>query len=302
MPLMVLFLFFFFLSIGWATFIENDFGREIAYKWVYLSFWFSFILFYLFVSLIYNIIRFHLYKWKKMSSFLFHAAFLVIVLGAIVTRYFGFEGTMMIREGDSSNEIISSQTYFQIKAHDNVDQYTFDMPVIIDTNSVAYVEEGWSSNPLRWLFNHNNYFEHSFDFKGKAVKISSEHVMNNPKDTLIPTAGGDEYIELVTGGAQGRNYNYVKSGEVKVFQTGLKVAFNNDEFTDAIRISTTDSGLFVITPYDLDYLQMSDQSQGSIIRDSVQEFIPKRLYMVGGDQFAFNQYYIGAVKETIEAI
>lgn len=299
MPKMVLFLFLFFLSIGWATFIENDFGREIAYKWVYLSWWFSVILIYLSVSLIYNIIRFKLYKLKKISSLLFHAAFLVIVLGAIATRFTGFEGVMMIREGDSSSEIISGQTYFQIKAHDNVDQYTVDLPLIIDTNSVAYVEEAWSSNPLRWLFNHNNFFEHSFPFKDKKVKISTQSIMKNPKDTLIPTAGGDEYVELVTGGMEGRTYNYLKSGEVKVFQTGLKVAFNNDEFTDAIRITTTDSGLFVMSPFDLDYLQMSDQSQGLIVRDSVQEFIPKRLYMVGGDQFAFNQYYIGAVKETI---
>ena len=299
MPLMVLFLLFFFLAIGIATFVENDFGTPIAQKWIYKATWFSVIIIYLSISLIYNMMKFKLFKLKKLSSLLFHLSFLVIVLGAGVTRYFGFEGVMLIREGDSSNVIISADTYMQIKAHDNVDQYRYDMAVTMDTNSIAYTSENlkWK-NPFSFLFNHNNYFEHEFDFKESHVKISCVDVFKNPKDTLIPTAGGDPYLELVMGGM---DYNYLKSGEVKLFESGLKVSLDNDQFTDAINITRTDSGLFIQSPYDLGYFQMSDQSQGIIVRDSLQEFIPKRLYTVGSDQFVFNQYYIGAELQTIQS-
>src|SRR5690606_16303145 len=112
---------------------------------------------------------------------------------------------MMIREGESSNEIISQKTFFQIKAHDNVDQYTAEVPVVVDTNSIAYVYPGVKGgNPLNWIanvfFDHNNYFEHSFDFKGTEVKMSCVSVIKNPLDTLIPDPNGAAYLELVTGG------------------------------------------------------------------------------------------------------
>jgi len=297
MPLMVLALFFFFAAIGWATFVENDFGRVVAYKWIYAANWFTGLLVYLSLSLIYNIFRFKMLKWKKMSSLLFHLSFLVIVLGALVTRVIGFEGVMMIREGESSNQIISQETYLQVKAHDQIDQYVAELPIIIDTNDIAVVHEGieWK-HPFSFLFDHNNYFEHEFDFKEHQVSIKSTDVFKNPVDTLIPTAGGDRYLELVVGGMQS---NFVKDGEVFVFESGLKVAYNNDTYTDAIKIFETDSGLMFMSPFDMSYFQMSDQSQGMLTRDSVQPFIPKRLYQLGGEQFVFKQYYLGAVKEVM---
>jgi cytochrome c-type biogenesis protein CcsB len=303
MRIMVLFMLIFFIAIGAATFVENDFGRDVAYKWVYQANWFSFVLLYLSASLTYNIFKFKLFRLEKISSLLFHLAFLIIIFGAALTRYIGYEGMMTIREGEASNELITSQTYFQVKCHDNVDQYTADIPITIDTNDVAYVYDGNKSdgNPLRWIknlfFDHNNYFDHSFDFKGTQVEFSLLDVMRNPKDSLIPEAGGDAYLEIVTAGMES---NYVKEGTVFQMENGLKIAFNEDSFTDAIRIFETDSGLFAQSPFDLQYLQMSDMSQGIITRDSIQPFLPKRLYMVGGTQFTFKDYYIGARVETVE--
>jgi cytochrome c-type biogenesis protein CcsB len=307
MPLMVLVLFGFFAAIGIATFVENDFGTPIAQKWVYQSNWFGLIIVYLFFSLIYNLIKFNLFQLKKMSSLLFHFAFLIIIIGAVITRYAGFEGVMPIREGESSNQIISSETYLQIKVHDNELQYTDEIPLIIDTNSVAYVEPGIrGGNPLSWLgnlfFDHNNYFETEFAFgDNRDIKIECLEIIKNPKDTLIPTADGPAFVEIVTGGMEGRTYTYIETGTVHQMTSGLKIAFNNNTYTDAIQIIETDSGIVVSSPYDLMYLQMSDQSQGTVVRDSIQEFRTKRLYMIGGDQFAFNNYYLGGRLETISS-
>ena len=302
MPLMLVFMLLFFISVGGATIVESWYGTPVAQNWVYKSTWFSVIIIYLSFSLVHNMIRFKLFQTKKISSLLFHLAFLVIILGAGVTRYFGFEGVMMIREGQASNQIISTETFLQIKAHNNVEQYTAEVPVSIDTNAIAYVSEDlvWN-NPFSFMFNHNNYFEHSFDFKEKQVKISCVDVLKNPKDTLIPDVAGEPYVELVTGGMGGRTYHYVKSGGVGVFDSGLKVSFNNPTYTEAINIMETDSGLYVQSPYDLSYMQMSDTSQGVIVRDSLQEFLTKRLYVVGEEQFAFNQYYLGAIEKTISS-
>src|SRR5690606_26319621 len=124
---------------------------------------------YLSMSLMYNIYRFKLLKWKKISSLLFHLSFLIIVAGAAITRYVGFEGVMHIREGESSNQITSSETYLSVKVDDLEMQFQADIPVTIDTNDVAYVHPGIKGeNPFNWFanlfFDHNNYFEYSFEF------------------------------------------------------------------------------------------------------------------------------------------
>lgn len=302
MPLMVLFLFFFFVAIGSATIIEAWYGTLVAQKWVYQANWFSLILFYLFVSLIYNMVKFKMYRLKKLSTFLFHLSFLIIVIGAVLTRYLGFEGVMHIREGETSNQIVSQETYLQVLAHDNNMQYIADVPVMIDTNSIAYIEPyNAAANPLRWFdltFDHNNYFEHSFDFHDRSFTISCVDIMKNPKDTLVIDPKGDAYLEIVTSGKQ---YQFLKSGETKAFDSGLKLAFNNEDYTDAIKIYESDTGLYIQSPFDINWLEMATMKEGVIKRDSLQEFWQKRLYVVGNEQFMFNRYFLGGRIETMES-
>lgn len=285
MPIMALFLLAFFIAIAVATFVENDFGTPVAQKWIYKAKWFEGILLYLFITMLYNIYRYKLVQLKKIGSLTFHVAFLVILIGAWITRIFGFEGNMTIREGDSSNIIISSDTYLQIKVHNQEQQYVYDMPVIMD----GYTD---------------NYFEHSFDFPGQSEPISLEFVdlKEQVKDTIVATGKtqGDPYLELVTVGPQGRKYNYLKSGEVLIDET-VKIAFNNSDYTEAISIFETDSGIHVNTPYDLTYFEMSTQTNGLVLRDSIQLFQRKRLYSLGTFQFVFNAYYPAAKVETIES-
>jgi cytochrome c-type biogenesis protein CcsB len=303
MPLMVLFLLFFFIAIGAATGVEAWYGTPVAQKWVFQSNWFTFILIYLSISLIHNIIKFNLFRWKKMSSLLFHLAFLVIVIGAALTRFLGFEGVMHIREGEASNEIVSQKTYLQIVAHNNEIQYKADVPITIDTNSIAYIYPGIKGgNPFNWLanllFDHNNYFEHAFDFGDKHFKISCQDIIYNPRDTLLVDSKGDPYLEIVTNGM---NYQFLKGGDMRLFESGLMMAFNTDQYPNAINITETDSGLFVQSPYEMNWFQMSDSTDGNIAVDSMHSFIQKRLYWVGEEQFMFNRYYKRAKVETFES-
>lgn len=295
MSLMAVALLVFFVAIGWATFVENDYGTPVAQKLIYKSTWFSAILVYLSFSLLFNIYRYKLLQLKKLGSLVFHLALLVIIIGAAVTRYKGFEGVMTIREGESSNHIITSDTYVQIKIHDFKQQYTYDLPLILDTNVYSRDENGKPDFS-------NNYFEHSLEFPGEEAPIKLQFVdlIPNVKDTIVPDLGGKAYLELVTVGSSGRNYNYLEEGKI-LEDGGLKIAFNNDSKTDAIRIQVADSGIFVMSPYDLNYFQMSDNSEGVIVRDSLQEFRAKRLYSVNGFQFVFSNYYPSAYLQTISS-
>ncbi len=116
MKTMVVLTLIFAISCAVATFIENDFGTETAWALVYKAKWFELIELVLGINLLGNIFRFKLYQKKKFPAFIFHVGFLFILVGAAVTRYIGYEGIMHIREGETTNKMISSEPYIQITA------------------------------------------------------------------------------------------------------------------------------------------------------------------------------------------
>ena len=66
------------------------------------------------VNLAYNIYRYRLVNFKKLPSLLFHVGFLVILLGAGITRYFGFEGIVHIRENSETNLVTVKGSYLNL--------------------------------------------------------------------------------------------------------------------------------------------------------------------------------------------
>jgi cytochrome c-type biogenesis protein CcsB len=56
--------------------------------------------------------------WNNLPRFLFHFSFVVILLGAIITRYVGYEGIMQIPQGTTTNQMISLEPYLQVTVKD----------------------------------------------------------------------------------------------------------------------------------------------------------------------------------------
>jgi cytochrome c-type biogenesis protein CcsB len=124
MQLAVILLSIFAIAVGVATFIENDFGTETAQAEIYRARWFEVLLFLGTLNLLLVWLKYKMYRFKKWYISLFHLSFIVVMLGAFVTRYFGFEGTMHIREDMSSNSILSEKSYIDV----SVDGETISTP------------------------------------------------------------------------------------------------------------------------------------------------------------------------------
>ena len=109
--------FVFAMAMAFATFYENDFGATAAKAVVYNTKWFELLMLLMIVNLIGQIVQFKLYKKNKLTILLFHSAFILMILGAGITRYIGFEGIMHIREGATQNIFTSQDSYlnFDIK-------------------------------------------------------------------------------------------------------------------------------------------------------------------------------------------
>ena len=132
MKMAVFMLFSFGALVGMATFIENDYGTQTARALIYKAQWFEVFLGYFVAILVYNIIKYKSYKTKP-AVFLFHFSFLVIALGALVTRYIGYEGIMHIREGDSSHTMVSDVKVLQVHATEGDKSTTFEKELYFST-------------------------------------------------------------------------------------------------------------------------------------------------------------------------
>ena len=101
-----------------ATFIENDYGSSAAWNFVYDTRWFELILLLLAVNLIGQVITLRLYRKQKLTIFLFHLSFVLILAGSAITRYAGWEGSIHIREGDEQDKCYSTGRFIGHKFMD----------------------------------------------------------------------------------------------------------------------------------------------------------------------------------------
>ncbi|MCT7467323.1 cytochrome c biogenesis protein CcsA [Aliarcobacter cryaerophilus] len=104
------------IGAGVATFIENDFGTSSARVLVYNNTWYEIVLVLTTINLSGIIYKFKM--WNNLPRFLFHFSFVVILLGAIITRYIGYEGIMQIPQGTTTNQMISLEPYLQVTVKD----------------------------------------------------------------------------------------------------------------------------------------------------------------------------------------
>ncbi|MDH6534489.1 cytochrome C biogenesis protein [Parabacteroides sp. 52] len=104
------------VGLAVATFIEKYHGTLAAKAMVYYSPLFFLLQFLLVVNFITVVVKRQVWKQKKWGMIFVHSAFIVILLGALVSHIFGEEGILHLREGESNNRIAirtSKDTYFK---------------------------------------------------------------------------------------------------------------------------------------------------------------------------------------------
>jgi cytochrome c biogenesis protein ResB len=125
MRMMAMCMIIFAVAIGAATILESIYDIQTAKIFIYNALWFEVLLTYLSMNLIANIFRYRMYQREKIAMLMFHISFIVILIGAGVTRYVSFEGMMMIREGERSDVIYSADPHIWFKINDGKMQYSY---------------------------------------------------------------------------------------------------------------------------------------------------------------------------------
>lgn len=252
----------FAISMAVATFVENDYGTPTAKALIYEAKWFEVIMFLLILNFIGNIGRYRLWRREKWPVLVFHLAFILIFIGGAITRYISFEGTMHIREGETSNEIVTDKHFFKIKIEEKGEQQNYhDVPYLM--------------SPL-----HHN-FQATYDFLGKEkIVVKALDYIQRKKDSLQMDNNGKEYLHLVsTGDMGGRQNIYLAEGEVQNIN-GTLVSYNRTSIDGAVEFQKKDGQLYIKTPSDASYMTMATQATGTTKKDEFQPLALRSLYTI----------------------
>lgn len=281
MPFMVALLLIFGISSGVATFIENDYGTETSWALVYGAKWFELIQVMLGVGIMANIIRFRMYTFKKLPALIFHSAFLLILIGAGVTRYAGYEGTMHIREGDSENRMLSSDAFLQIDAAKEGKKYHSEKPIY-----AAGLEEGDLNEHL--------------DIGGKIVTIRFKEFIKKAAKTAIEDPSGGAIVAFVIPTPSGPEKFFLHKGEF-VDVGPLVVYFDKEHDTTRpyLSISEKEGKFTFVSNRDVNWLRMDDQQTGGSTAGSESEFAQRHLYTINGVQLATKSVLAKGVVKVI---
>jgi len=268
-------LFIFGVSVGVATFIENDYGTQTAQALIYKAKWFELFLAYFTAILIYNIFKYKTYK-SKPAVFLFHFSFLIIAIGALITRYIGYEGIMHIREGQTTNLMVSSEKVLQVYARSS-------------EHNASLEKELYFSSMTK------NYLSESLKVGDKEVKIKLLKYLPTAKEEAVQDPNGKTMLEMkVSAGERGKIYYFAK-GDRKDFGNFYIAYEPKEEKTDkpTFLISGESDALKIHFPFMMKTLDMNTKQQGKL-EPGDNNLTYRKLY-----RFADNAVVLKSVKEKV---
>ena len=119
--LMALLFLLFPAAMAMGTFVESWYSTDTAKIWIYDAWWFELLMGLLMLNFLGNIFKYRLLRKEKWAILLLHLSFILILFGAFITRYFGYEGVMPIREGETTASFMSEKTYLTVWVDGEID-------------------------------------------------------------------------------------------------------------------------------------------------------------------------------------
>jgi cytochrome c-type biogenesis protein CcsB len=280
MELTGMLLILFAIAIGFATFIENDFGTITAKAKIYNAKWFELLLLLLAINMAGSIFKHKMYLKHKWPILLFHASFLVIFIGAAITRYIGYEGIMSIREGQTTNEFMSDDTYIRVWVDDGSAQ--------------NYEQKKVLATP-----HHVKKFKTTLHTPEEKIQIHVVDYLSKAAETYVEEPGGEPMIWLViSAGQSGRQNLYLNKGQSKIFN-GISFSYEDTSALTGFRLSSEGDALYFQSSDSVNFLNMMANVTDTLPPDSAHRFLQRSLYSFGDISIVLKDYFQSAVKKLI---
>ncbi len=273
---MAILLIVFAAAMAMATFIEDRFDTVTAQILVYNALWFEIIMFFLALNFLGHIKRYKMLSRTKIAGFLFHTSFVIMIIGAGVTRYFGYEGSMNIREGESSNTMQTSEPYLNIQVSELNKAYNKDYQLNL-------------SNYL------NNSFQCSFpkSDKGKVTVELLDYKKYADIKVTENIENGTDILEMVVFEKDERQRIFIKDGEIASLGNSI-LSFNYNMRPNSVRILGSEGHYKIESPGVMLIGAMQSQDVDTVRQNTPVDLKENFVYRTEGTVFIFSNYYKNA--------
>lgn len=256
-----------------ATFLENDFGYNAARALVYNTWWFELIFLLLAINMFGNLFAFNLWRWSKFPVLLFHLSFFIIIVGAAITRYVGFEGSMPIREGEISDTYYSSEGYVTVEVEDQ------------GGTDVVHEQVFLSARTPR-------EFSARVEINTQTYEIESVSYVQNAAVRPVEKPGGQPLAGILFSSSVGREEQFLAPGE-RINRQGVTFAFEPQDpaGVDYIIRRKDREGIVLQSRKTLQKSSMTSGTQESIAPATIVEMQPGTLFSSDNVKFALSRFW-----------
>ncbi|WP_114749989.1 cytochrome c biogenesis protein [Pleomorphovibrio marinus] len=245
-----------------ATFIENDHGTAVARSLVYEAWWFEIIMGWMAINFIAHIGHYRLFRREKWPIGLFHIAFVIIVLGAGVTRYFSEEGVLHIREGRAQDTFFSNENFVQLHRKEDPSVSPFK-------KQVSLIPKGFKPREI------------NANIGNQPFKITIEEYISGAKQVFED--GEETYLDIAVALQGGREDYLVDMGKYLELDNFTLATKNDPEH--AVRIFKENGDWVIYTDTPMQIMEMETQKMGNLPSGEKKALKLRTLYQWDGGAF-----------------
>lgn len=280
MPFMGVLMIVLIVVLALATFVESAYSTQTAWAVIYGTRWFEILMLLIGINLVGVMVQQKFFRRKKIVVLLFHLAFILILVGASVTRFISYEGIMHIRENASSNVMLSSGAYIDVELESGGDQ-------VQHTRKVMLTE----LTPKDYRI--------STRVGGEKVKIKSTEYISNAIEQYISAPGGEPYMQLMLVSDRQTTVGIPSGGIEEV--NGMTLGFNLEGSPAMINFYSVGDELRMTAPFEVKVMQMGGAAGESYEAGVEVPIRENTLYAVGNIRMALQHYLPSARKQVVRA-
>ena len=275
----------FALAMAVGTFIESMYSTATARIYIYNARWFELMMLLFVINFVGNINRYKLWKWSKWPLLALHLSWILIILGAGVTRYISYEGMMPIAEGEASSSFYSDKTF--LTAYIDGDLEGSRKRKVLE-DAMIFSGEGRKSS-LPW----------STQFGNTPIEIKYVDFIPNAVEGVIEDPTAPYILKIVESGDGARHDHFIQEGEVANIHNVL-FSFNQPT-PGAIELTFDGEAYGIKSPFDAQFMRMADQFQGALKAEEPDALQLRSLYTIGEFGFVIPDPAIRGRVDVIEA-
>ena len=270
-----------FMDQGQST-SPTPYSRTLIYN----AWWFEAIMVVFMVNFVGNIFKYRLLRKEKWATLTLHLSFISILLGAFITRYYGFEGMMSIREGATENTFLSQKTYLTTYI-DGDYQVNGQLLRRSKSDAVDFSPRLENDYILETTYGNSPVIVELIDF------------ISGAEEDIVPDENGDFYLKLVEAGSGAPHNHFLKLGQVSNIHNVLYAL--NKPTSGAINLTYSEGGgLTIQSPFEGEFMTMASGQQGRLVKDSVQPLALRSRYLIGNQAVVFPKPVVKGVFDVVK--